>query len=191
MTYFQMWKLHLDIVGTMGTGVPCPSCQRPGRFAPLRRITEAPRGGLRSRRDQDRRTAPSPPREASEWRPLRGYPAGEDMTSKGHNRATYRALCPFWWLKTETVQDRMKDGRTLPSLVLKAPVKGPVLEDVVSKPRTLFCLLLANCGCPSRQGEEARVTIKLGRLPPGSRVKGQEEGGLERLMVRHSNNQHQ
>ena len=40
----------------------------------------------------------------------------------------------------------MKDERTLPSLVLKAPVEGPILKDDVSKPRTLLCLLSANCG---------------------------------------------
>ena len=60
------------------------------------------------------------------------------MTPKVRSRATYGAVCPFWGLKTGTVQDRTKDERTLPSLMIKAPVEGPILEDDVSKPRTLF-----------------------------------------------------
>ena len=64
------------------------------------------------------------------------------------------------------MRDQTKDERTLPSLVLKAPVEGPALEDDVSEPRTLVCPLLTTCGCPSRLEEEARVTIKGSLLPP-------------------------
>ena len=88
------------------------------------------------------------------------------------------------------MQDQTKDERILPSLMLKAPVEGPVLEDDVSKPRTLLCLLLANCGCPSRQEEEAQVTIKGGSLPPLYAVPSFETREVERLTFRNSNNQH-
>ena len=67
-------------IGTTGTGVPCPSCQRPAWAHIAGIIWHAPRERRPFPAGQGWRITPSPPREATGRRPLRGYPTdgGDD-----------------------------------------------------------------------------------------------------------------
>ena len=89
--------LHVHTCRDYGNQGPLSQLSAARTLRAVTKVQQAPREGPRSREDQDRRTTPSPPREAQ--RPLCGCPAEGGDDAKSTHQSYVRGGLPILVIK--------------------------------------------------------------------------------------------